>query len=554
MSDEVLMSETNDTVRGDEALARGALAAGIGLVTGYPGSPATAVFDRLLEMSGSAEADPLQAQWAPNEKVALEMAFGASLAGTRSLVVLKSVGMNIALDPLATISLSGCHAGMVILLGDDPGAWSSQNEQDSRWLARVAEVPIIEPISVEQATPLMAQAFAWSEGLGLPVIVRITPALIEAQGIPDEPWVLPPTHRRFLRRRNRWVVLPAAVTRWHRRLHRLLRQFQDMLEASPYDVGEGGVAGDRTAVVAVGATRIKLCALLGETARRHRILGLSSSWPLPDEALIDWLRGLEQVLVLEEGGPFIEEQLHALAHRAGLSVRILGRMDRKVPEEGELSPANIVGALAHILPPEKLPQAPDARRDMPSRTPLCDDCPYTPAFEALLEAMERQGGRERHIVIGETGCMVRANLPPMELFDVKYSLGAGLGMGIGLAMNDRRHRVVALLGDSSFFHTDINALPQAVQMNLPMAAIILDNGTTALTGGQAHPGSARDERGRPRVAVDIAAVVRGYGIEPLVCATDDSAALAQAYDDALTADEFRVIVVRGPCPRHIDEE
>jgi indolepyruvate ferredoxin oxidoreductase alpha subunit len=532
------------TVRGDEALARGILAAGVRLVTGYPGSPATTIFDRLIEAG-----DGLDARWAPNEKVAMEIAFGASLAGTRSLVVLKSVGLNIALDPLATMALSGGHAGLVILVGDDPGGWSSQNEQDSRWLARVAEVPIIEPVSVQQAAAIMVQAYTWSETLGLPIIVRITSALVEAQGIVDEPWDLPVSRRGFLRRRNRWVVLPVGVTRWHRRLHRLLRQFQEMLEASPYDVGTGG--GSAVGVIAAGATHIKLLNLLGDTLPHYRVLGLSSSWPLPQEALTRWLRGMERVVVLEEGGPFVEQQLLALAHDARLPVRILGRGDSVVPEEGELSAAHIVDALAHILPSESLPQAPGNNREMPSRTPLCEDCPYIPAMEALLNAMERHGGRQRHIVIGETGCMVRANLPPMELFDVKYSLGAGLGLGIGLATTDRAHRAVALLGDSSFFHTDINALPHAVALDPPLAVVILDNGTTALTGGQTHPGSAQDERGQPRVAADIAAIVRGFGIEPYDCLAQDPAALAAAYDDALTADGLRVIVVRGPCPSHL---
>jgi len=170
--------------------------------------------------------------------------------------------------------------------------------------------------------------------------------------------------------------------------------------------------------------------------------------------------------------------------------------------------------------------------------------------------MEARGGRKQHIVVGETGCMVRANLPPMRLFDVKYSLGSGLGLAIGLALGETQpggqgQRIVALLGDSSFFHSDINALPYAAQLNLPMLVVLLDNGTTALTGGQAHPGSATDERGAPRRMIDLADVVRGCGIEPRVIATNDVAALRAAFAEGLRAAGTRVVIARGPCPRYV---
>lgn len=532
-------------VCGDQALAQGALAAGVRVVTGYPGSPATGVFEALL---GATDPSQVHVQWAPNEKVAMEIAFGASLGGLRALVVLKSVGLNIALDPLATMSLSGCHAGLVILLGDDPGGWGSQNEQDTRWLARVAEVPIVEPINVEQAAALMVQAFTWSESVGIPVILRIVGAMATGQSVIEPPWQLPPREPGFFRKRNRWVVLPATVVPYHRALHRQLCQVRELFEASPYDVscGEG-----RVGVIAVGYTYTKLLATAGTQASRFRILGLSSVWPLPERGLGHWLSQVDRVLVLEEGNPFVEEELAALAQRLGLEMQICGRHDGAIPEEGELTERDIDGALAR-LDAGYLPMQPETtQRAMPSRVPLCEDCPYRPTFEALLSAVQRHGGRERHIIVGETGCMVRANLPPFELFDVKYGLGSGLGLGIGLALNNAAQRVVALIGDSSFFHTDINAMPYVAQLNLPMLVVVLDNGTTALTGGQAHPGSAADERGRPRPMIDLADVIRGCGIEPTVCPTQDRAALEAAFDEALGADATRVIIARGPCPRYV---
>ena len=498
-------------------------------------------------------------QWAPNEKVALELAYGASLAGARALVVLKSVGLNIALDPLATMVLSGCHAGLVILLGDDPGGWGSQNEQDSRWLARVAEVPVVEPTGVHQAAALMAQAYAWSESLSTPVIVRVTGALTLAEGPVEEPWQLPPFEQRFIRQRDRWVVLPANVVARRRTQHRRLRQIQERFEISPYDVIEGqGTLG----VVAVGVMAAKLHALLRRTLRGAApwsVLSLSSVFPLPETALTRWAQGMERVLVLEEGSPFVEESLRDLAQRCGLSLPILGRSDCAVAEEGELNEPQIAQALQRLDPVFQYIPGEQGQRAMPSRVPLCDYCPYRPTFDALVRSMERHGGRQRHIVVGETGCMVRANLPPMELFDVKYSLGSGLGMGLGLAavtamrgedMRGDAPHVVALLGDSSFFHSDINAMPYAAQVGLPLLVLVLDNGTTALTGGQVHPGSTTDERGHPRPAADLVSVIRGCGAQPELHTIEDLPALEAALDRALGDRAFHVLVVRGPCPKY----
>ncbi|NLD71391.1 MAG: indolepyruvate ferredoxin oxidoreductase subunit alpha [Chloroflexi bacterium] len=531
-------------MRGDQALAWGALAAGVGVVSGYPGSPATGVFDALLARTAPGD---LQIGWAPNEKVAMEIAIGASLGGARSLVVLKSVGMNIGLDPLATMTYTGCHKGMVILLGDDPGAWGSQNEQDSRWLARVAEVPVVEPTSVAQAAALMAQAFAWSEACGSPVIVRITRALALDRGPTEEPFTLPPPRGGFLRKRNRWISLPPTAVRKHHMLHARLRQVAAAFEASPYDRFSGtGPLG----ILAVGHAHAKTREALGAQAERYRLLGLSSVWPLPERALARWLQGVERLLVVEEGGPFVEEGLAALAQRAGMPVEILGRGSRALPGEGELTPGDIAAAVQALDPAFSGAAVDSAAPERAADKPLCPGCPYIPAVEVLLGAMETHGGRRQYVVVGETGCMVRANLPPYELFDVKYSLGAGLGLGMGLAMSDRRHTVVALVGDSSFYHSDLNALPHAVVQDPPLVVVVLDNDGAALTGGQPHPGSRRDERGAAREPADLVALLRGAGAKPVVCRSEEPEALRAAFDAALDDDAagLRVIVVRGECP------
>ncbi len=534
-------------LRGDQALACGAIAAGVKLVTGYPGSPATPVFDTILSASAPGERF---VQWAPNEKVAMEIAMGASLAGQRSLVVLKSVGLNVALDPLATLSLSGCFGGLVILLGDDPGGWGSQNEQDTRWLARTAEVPVIEPGDIRDAANLMVQAYAWSEAHGLPIIVRITDSYATEKALVKEPWQLPPAMGMFLRKRGRWVVLPATVVKRHRSLHRHLRDLQRDLEDSPYDHASGnGPQG----VIAVGHTLPRVRAALAPNAQVS-VLSLTSVWPLPEQALVRWAANLESILVVEEGGPFVESQLRGLFQREGVRGSIHGRESRLLPDEGELTVADIAAGLEAFSPELGAPANAAPARAMPSRVPLCEGCGYIPLFEALIAAMENHGGRKRHIVVGETGCMVRADLPPMELFDVKYGLGSGLGMGLGLAVSTKRQRVVCLLGDSSFFHSDINALPQVMQAEVSMTIIVLDNEVTALTGGQPHPGTPRDERGGARAPQDIVPVLEAYGMTPAVVTPDRPEDMARALDAALDADGPAFIVARVPCPRYATRE
>ncbi|MBC7254815.1 MAG: indolepyruvate ferredoxin oxidoreductase subunit alpha [Chloroflexi bacterium] len=535
-----------EPVRGDEALALGALAAGIGLVAGYPGSPATGIFEALVRLSAPG---PLTLEWAANEKVAMEMAIGASLAGRRALVVVKGVGLNIALDPLATMSYSGCHTGLVIAVGDDPAGWSSQNEQDSRWLARLAEVPIVEATETATAAALMAQAFAWSEGLYTPIILRLTRGLAqERAALREPPWQLPPPVGRFIRKEDRWTVYPRVVVRRHHSLHRRLRSFQQALASSPYDVlcGEGDLG-----ILAGGHTFSKVLSL-GQDLAGLSLLGLASAWPLPEKRLATWMRGLRRLLVLEEGGPFVEEQVRAMAQRHGLPLEIWGRANRALPEEGELGPKEIASAIealtgkAPFVPVNTFPDV-----AMPA-TSLCEDCPYRPTFDALRATMDRLGGRERYLIVGETSCMVRAI--QTGLFDVKYSLGSALGIALGLALHEKRHRVIALLGDSCFFHSEVNALSTLVQRQVPLTVILLDNDATAQTGGQPHPGTPYDVHRTPRPRVEIERVIAAYGLEAEILSPQQPVALQAAFESALADDRPRVLIVREPCPRYRSKE
>lgn len=540
----------NESISGAHALARGAIEAGVSLVTGYPGSPVTPVVNRILELTSP---DEVQVEWTSNEKVAIEMAFGASVGGTRSLLCVKGVGLNVALDPLMVFNLSGCNAGFVILVGDDPGSWGSQNEQDSRALALMAELPLLEPTSVSDVRAAMRRAFQLSEEMGLPVIVRVTRALVLAEAVElaeGEFQTAPPPS--FQREFMRWTVLPINVVPRRRRLLRRLEEVQVRFEDSPFDeVGGEGAHG----VIAAGFVCQKLLDLLGGSIPPELcVLRLGTFHPLPVERVITFLRTVDSVLVLEETLPLVERGVRATAQRARLTLPIYGRDTGHVPRTGELFAPHIAAALNELAPQLALSTKGESGRPMPSRQSLCDGCPYIPTFDALIELMEQSGGRDEFIVVGDPGCMVRSQLPPYELMDVKHSLGSSIGMAAGIALSQAKEgagkRIVALCGDSSFLHSGFAGLVDAARIGARMLLLILDNGTTALSGGQPHPASQSDARGRPRRAVDLAASAREAGAGAVcVVDLDRGEDIRAALEMEMDVDGVAVVIARGRCPR-----
>jgi indolepyruvate ferredoxin oxidoreductase alpha subunit len=543
------MRGTDNLATGAYALAQGAVEAGVSLVTGYPGSPTTAVVDEIVAHTSP---DEVHVEWTSNEKVAIEMAFGGSLGGGRALLCVKSVGLNVALDPLMAFNLSGCNAGLVLLVGDDPGSWGSQNEQDSRALALAAEIPVLEPTSVADARMAMREAFQLSEEMGMPVMVRITRALAYAKGplAPvDVPGTMPPP---FAREFMRWVVLPINVVSYHRRLLERMEMVRARFETSLLN----GERGDGSlGVIASGFTHQKLLdALGGAIPSQLRVLRLGTFYPLPEARVEAFLRTVESALVLEESAPLVERAVRATAQAAGLNLPVLGRDTGYVDRAGEVFAPHIAGALNELLPALGLPTEGETSRPRPSRRPLCEGCPYIPTFEALLEVLEGIGGRDRAIVVGDPGCMVRAQLPPYKLLDVKNSLGSSIGTAAGITLGQRAHpaearRVIALSGDSSFLHTGLNGLMDAARVGVPLLVVVLDNGTTALSGGQPHPGNVVDARGQARRAVDLAALARAAGAQTVqVVDLDRGEDIQAALEAGFSADDVAVVIARGRCP------
>ncbi len=531
---------------GSLALAHGALEAGVRFVTGYPGSPSTATVEALVRLAHPG----VRIEWAINEKSAFDAAFGASLAGIRSLLCLKSVGLNVALDSLMVSNLAGGDGGFVILSGDDPGGWGSQNEEDSRLLAAAAEVPLLEPTCPGDVRPVMRQAFDLSEEFQVPVVVRITRAL----ATDPTPLVAPSIPARgqrpatFERQPDRFNVLPIHVVSFHRRLQANLDRVRARFEHSPFNGEEGE---SQQGIIAAGYAYHKLAEVLAQRdPPALRILRLGTLHPLPSERIAAFLHRVDAALVLEEVAPYVEIQIQAIAQRAGLTLPIYGRSSKHLPGAGELFAPHITQALTSLLPLWTGPSFEQAGRTMPSRQSLCDECPYIPTFEALLAVMERHGGRDAFVVTGETGCMVRAQLPPWELLDVKYGMGSSIGLAAGLARTGITQRIVALSGDSAFLHSGLGELIDAVQAGVSFLVVILANETTALSGGQPHPATAHDAVGQPRQPIDLVALVRAAGTD-LVRLVDpeDAQATQVALEEGLASSRLAVVIAQRACPR-----
>lgn len=532
---------------GSQALARGAIEAGVQFATGYPGSPSTSVVDALLQLAS----DQLRIEWAVNEKSAFDAALGGSLAGIRSLLCLKGVGLNVALDSLMVSNLAAGDGGFVILVGDDPGGWGSQNEQDSRPLIAAAEIPLLEPPSVADAPAVMHQAFDLSEQFRVPVAVRITRALVldRTETHLPVPSVPRPRPGAFKRQGDRFNVLPIHVVDLHQRLQATLGEVQALFEDSPLN---GSVEGKASrGVIAAGYSHQKLVRVLDQANHPSlRILRLATLHPLPEGRIQGFLRGLESVLVLEETASYVELQVQALAQRAGQLLPIYGRESGHLPGAGELFAAQIVQALMALQPEWPWPPFEPASRAMPSRRPLCEDCPYIPTLEALLAVMERHGGRDAFVVTGETGCMVRAQLPPWEILDVKYGMGSSIGLAAGLSRAGISQRLVALSGDSALLHSGLGELIDAVQAGVNLLVVVLANETTALSGGQPHPGTARDAQGHPRTPVNLAALLEATGVNSVhTVDPEDRQATETAFEEALAPNGLSVVIAQRACPK-----
>ena len=492
---------------GNEAIARGALEAGVSFATCYPGTPSSEIPEQFFQISRETD---LYFEYSTNEKVAMEVAAGAAISGLRTMVTLKHVGLNVAADPLMTLAYLGVKGGMVIINADDPSLFSSQNEQDNRYYARLSSLPMLEPTTTQEMKDYTVWAFELSEELELPVIIRTTTRLNHIRGGVRLGSLSPMKSKAtFKKDPFHYVAVPAVS----RKLHALLlEKYRKAAETSDLS-GHNEIIGQGTwGIVANGASVNYVRDAVKDLGIEDRvsILKMGFSWPLPRKLCTAFLTRVEKVLVIEELEPVMENDLKAIAQENGITVPIKGKGVGRLSRLYEYDPGMVREAVAGFLgmdyrAPEPL-AVPDAP-ELPGRPPnLCPGCPHRATFHAVKEVYGPEA-----VTPTDIGCYTLGLLPPISMGDLVICMGSSVSSSCGFSRATDQ-KVVSFIGDSTFFHSGITGLINAVHNNHSFTLVILDNGTTAMTGHQPHPGVDTKPMQVELTRIPLEELVRGCGV------------------------------------------
>lgn len=507
---------------GNEAVARGAFEAGVAVAAGYPGTPSTEILENF------ARYPDVYAEWSPNEKVALEVGFGASVAGARVLVTMKHVGLNVAADPFMTLSYTGVNGGIVVVTADDPGMHSSQNEQDNRYFARFAKVPLIEPGDSQEAKEFLKEAFLISERFDTPVLFRLTTRVAHT----SSPVLLGERERLvlydFQRDIAKYVMLPVFARARHARVEERREKLESYAEDSPLNQI---IWGERnTGIVASGVAFQYAREALSDSAS---YLKLGMTYPLPVKLIEDFAGKVKRLIVVEELEPFLEDQMRAFG------IQVEGK--NLFPRTGELSPELIALGVRKTSMFQISFNNPDS---LPSRPPImCPGCPHRGVFYVL--------SRLKAVVTGDIGCYTLGALPPFEAMDLCLCMGASVGAALGMEKARGREfarKVVAVIGDSTFIHSGITGLIDHVYNRGTGTVIVLDNRTTAMTGHQDHPGTGFTLRREPSPKLDLVELVKGLGVKHVQKVNSyDIPELEKVIREELDREELSVVIADQAC-------
>lgn len=459
-------------VLGDEAVSHAAIDAGAKGIFGYPGTPSTEVFERAEALVHSLN-DGRIAQWAANEKVAYEMALGASYAGHRSIVTMKHVGLNVAMDAFVNSAMTGVNGGLVVLIADDPGMHSSQNEQDSRCLADFAMIPCLEPSTVQEVYDYTRKAFDMSEELKLPVVLRLVTRLAHSRGVIEKGDTLAPISLGLPPKEDRgWILMPAIA----RQQYKKLRAREDDIIAHVHKMNSSQIQNNRKGVILAGLGRAYYQQFCNEKPEFESWTKMEiCAYPFDMEVLKTFIDECDQIYVFEENYPFIED----IAKLYAKNTDIHGRRDNTLPIDGELTPLSIRSALGIEIPASKAP----ASMELPARPPkLCDGCGHIDAFQSVQQALKNIGVTDPRI-FGDIGCYTLGALPPYNSINACVDMGASLGMALGASLVNMEP-VVGVIGDSTFFHSGLTSLVSLPELKGNITFVVMDNSITAMTGQQ----------------------------------------------------------------------
>lgn len=530
---------------GNAAIAMGAIAAGLNVVSGYPGTPSTEV----LETTAKHNDGSIYVEWSTNEKAAMELAAGAAYCGARTMVTMKQVGLNVASDPLMSLAYIGVKGGMVILVADDPGPISSQTEQDTRRFAAFSKLPCFDPSGVQEAYDMIQEAFAYSERYHTPVLFRPTTRVCHGYAsitVKDAAEYQVNSPEGFVKDSSKWVIFPKLSYQNHIRMEKRNTELQSVFSDYPRNriYPETDTACQKGIATHGISFSYTMEALHGKAA--PRLLKVATPFPFPEQLAVEFLQGLDEVLCLEELDPVIEQELVYLCGKYHLPTRIRGKLTEDVALAGENSCDSVAADLAAFLgwqPPEQ--NTADQPPELPVRPPvLCAGCPHRASFFAVKEAMKGK----KSVFCGDIGCYTLGNAMPLDMVDTCLCMGAGVNMTQGIGKIEPDTTCFAFVGDSTFFASAITGMVNAVYNQANMTLVVLDNSTTAMTGHQPHPGTGKTMMGQVVDKVSIEDTLHGIGVKTVE--TVNPLHLQEAIDcvkRVAVQDGVKAIIFKSPC-------
>ena len=511
-------------ITGDEAIARGVWEAGVRFAAAYPGTPSTEILENI------ASYPEIHSEWAPNEKVALESVIGASIAGARSIASMKHVGLNVAADPFFTFAYIGVNAGAVIITADEPGQFSSQNEQDNRNYARAAMTPMFEPSDSQECKDMLIEAYELSEKYDIPVLIRMTTRVCHSKGMVELGERREVPIKPYAKNIKKYVATPANMRPRKvgiQQNRELLKEYSNNCPWNRAEYNDTAIG-----IICSGDCYLYAQEVFGETAS---YLKLGFTNPLPDQLIQDFASKVDKLYVIEENDPYIE------AHVRALGIECDGK--NIFPLNGEMTPE----VIRKVIFGQEYPLDEEVQAAVVGRPPtLCAGCPHRGLFYEL-------GRRKGVMISGDIGCYTLSSGAPYNAIETTVCMGASISLGHGAqqifdTIEGEKPRVVATLGDSTFFHTGVNSLLDVAYNRSKLITIILDNRITAMTGQQENPGSGYTINREVTEAVDIEALVRAIGIHNVRTINPNNLAqVKEALDWALGMDEASVIITRWPC-------
>lgn len=544
---------------GNEAIAMGAVAAGVNLVAGYPGTPSTEVLETIAKQNDGT----IYVEWSVNEKAGLEVAAGASYAGARTLVTMKQVGLNVASDPLMCLEYIGVKGGMVVLVADDPGPISSQTEQDTRTFGGYSKLPVFDPSSVEEAYWMIQDAFKYSEEYGTPVILRPTTRVCHGYAsmeVKDTEEYEINKPEGFVKDSSRWVIFPRLSYANHQKIEARNEMLSDVF--SSYSGNEllkatGTAASGSNSKKGIATHGISFAYLMENQDPENfvRTLKIATPHPFPEKLAVEFLNGLDEVLCIEELDPVIERALIYVCGKYHLNVKIYGKLTHHITNAGENTVESVGSAMEEFL----VEAAPKAAQEgmcgntvetiqpppLPVRPPvLCAGCPHRASFYAVKQAMKGQ----KTVFCGDIGCYTLGNAKPLDMVDTCLCMGADVTIAQGIYRVEPDTTCFSFIGDSTFFASGITGVVNAVYNQAQMTLIVLDNSTTAMTGHQPHPGTGHTMMGDIVASVSIEKILLAIGVTAVETVNPlDLSAAKECVKRVSALSGVKAIIFKSPC-------